>query len=76
MPRAPSTDAVSHAFGVVKAELERRGVRIEEFDVAIAAHAVALDATLVSDNVDHMRRVPGLRIESWRADSPEPVAPR
>ncbi len=76
MPRAPWTDAVSHAFGVVKAELERRGVRIEDFDVAIAAHAVALDATLVSDNVEHMRRVPGLRIESWRTDSPEPAAPR
>ena len=76
MPRAPWTDAVSHAFGVVKADLERRGVRIEDFGVAIAAHAVALDATLVSDNVTHMRRIPGLRIENWRADSPEPAAPR
>ena len=76
MPRAPWTDAASGAFGVVKAELERRGVRIEDFDVAIAAHAVALDATLVSDNVDHMRRIPGLRIENWRADSTEPTVPR
>ena len=66
MPRAPWTDAVSHAFGRVKAELERRGIPIEDFDVAIAAHALALDATLVSDNVKHMRRIRGLRIENWR----------
>ena len=31
MPRAPWTDAVSHAFGRVKAELERRGIPIEDF---------------------------------------------
>ena len=73
MPRAQWTDAVSLAFGVVKAELERRGTRIEDFDVAIAAHAVALDATLVSDNVAHMGRIPGLRIENWRANRPEPA---
>ena len=32
---------------------------------AIAAHALALDATLVTANVDHMLRVPGLLIEDW-----------
>lgn len=74
LPRAVWTDAVSRAFGTVTAELERRGTRIEDFDVAIAAHALALDATLVSDNVDHMRRIPGLRIENWRTSSPEPAA--
>src|SRR5262245_31574758 len=30
--RAPSTDAVSHAFGRVKANLESHGIRIEDFD--------------------------------------------
>ena len=69
MPRAAWTDGVSHAFGRVKAELERRGMPIEDFDVAIAAHALALDATLVSDNIDHMRRIPRLRIENWRSRS-------
>ena len=68
-PRAAWTDEVSRAFGATKAELERRGIRIEDLDVAIAAHALALDATLVSDDTSHMRRIPGLRVESWR-DSP------
>jgi tRNA(fMet)-specific endonuclease VapC len=59
------TDAVSHAYGRIKVALERRGTRIEDFDASIAAHALASDATLVSSNVDHMRRVPGLRVEDW-----------
>ncbi len=65
LPRADWTDAVSHAYGRIKAALERRGMRIEDFDAAIAAHALALDAVLVTANVDHMTRVPGLRIEDW-----------
>jgi tRNA(fMet)-specific endonuclease VapC len=63
--RAEWTDAVSQTYGRVKATLERRGTRIEDFDAAIAAHALALDATLVTANLDHMIRVPGLRIEDW-----------
>lgn len=65
LPRAEWTDAVTHAYGRVKATLERRGTRIEDFDAAIAAHALALEATLVTDNVDHMTRVPGLQVEDW-----------
>lgn len=65
LPRAEWTDAVSEAYGRVKATLERRGRRIEDFDAAIAAHALALDATLVTANLEHMARVPGLRVEDW-----------
>jgi tRNA(fMet)-specific endonuclease VapC len=65
LPRAEWTDAVSQTFGRIKAALERRGTRIEDFDAAVAAHALALDATLVTANVDHMIRVPGLHVEDW-----------
>jgi tRNA(fMet)-specific endonuclease VapC len=67
IPRAEWTDAVSQTYGRVKATLERRGTRIEDFDAAIAAHALAVDATLVTANLDHMIRVPALRIEDWAA---------
>ena len=63
--RTPWTDEVSEAFGTIQAALERRGKRIEDFDAAIAAHAVASGAVLVTDNVAHMKRVPGLTLESW-----------
>jgi tRNA(fMet)-specific endonuclease VapC len=65
LPRAEWTDAVSHMYGRIKTALERRGTRIEDFDAAIAAHALTLDATLVTANLDHMTRVAGLRIEDW-----------
>jgi tRNA(fMet)-specific endonuclease VapC len=65
LPRAEWTDVVSQMFGRIKATLERRVTRIEDFDAAIAAHALALDATLVTAKVDHMIRVPGLRVEDW-----------
>lgn len=63
--RAEWTDAVSEAFGEIKAQLERKGTRIEDLDVAIAAHAQAREAILVTANVAHVLRVPGLRVEDW-----------
>jgi tRNA(fMet)-specific endonuclease VapC len=65
IPRAQWTDDVSHAYGRIKSTLERKGTRIEDFDAAIAAHAVALGAILVTTNAGHMRRVPGVRLEDW-----------
>ena len=65
--RAPWTDEVSARFATVKAALERTGERIEDFDAAIAAHALAVDATLVTTNLKHMARIPGLRVEDWSA---------
>ena len=59
------TDEVSESFGWIKAALEKKGQRIEDFDVAIAAHALAANAILVTANLDQMRRVPGLHVEDW-----------
>lgn len=64
--RLPWTDAVSREFGRAKADLESRGVRLEDFDVAVAAHALSVKATLVTDNVEHMERLQGLKVENWR----------
>ena len=63
--RALWTDEVSEAFAVVKAALERKGERIEDFDAAIAAHALAAGCVLVTANLKHMIRVPGLAVEDW-----------
>ena len=65
IPRAEWTDDVSQAYGRIKAALERRGTRIEDFDAAIAAHAVATGGTLVTADRGHMARVPGLQVEDW-----------
>ena len=67
LARAAWTDTVSAAFGSIKASMERAGTRIEDFDAAIAAHALALahDAILVTANVDEMARIPGVVVEDW-----------
>lgn len=65
--RAEWTDEVSRRFGGIKAQLEKGGVRVADFDVAIAAHALALDGVVATANVRHFSRVAGLRVEDWTA---------
>src|SRR4051794_1725026 len=65
--RAEWTDEVSESYGTIKATLERKGRRIEDFDAAIAAHALARGAVLVTANLDDMVRVQGLAVEDWTA---------
>jgi tRNA(fMet)-specific endonuclease VapC len=53
------------AHGQLRATLTAKGRRIGDFDEMIAAHALALGATLITDNVRHFSRVSGLKIENW-----------
>lgn len=52
-------------YGRLRASLERRGLPIGGNDMLIAAHALALDATLVTDNLREFERIDGLPIENW-----------
>jgi tRNA(fMet)-specific endonuclease VapC len=65
--RAEWTDEVSECYGTIKATLEKKGRRIEDFDAAIAAHALARGVVLVTANLDDMARVHGLAVEDWTA---------
>jgi tRNA(fMet)-specific endonuclease VapC len=48
--------------------LETRGEKIGDRDTIIAAHALALDAVLITRNVAEFSRVPGLKVENWQMD--------
>ena len=52
-------------FAEIRAGLERGGTPIGSMDTMIAAHAKAINAVLVTNNVKHFRRVKGLAIENW-----------
>lgn len=65
VPIANLPDEIAPIYGEVRADLERRGVPIGPLDTIIAAHAVALDCTLVTSNTKELRRVPRLRCEDW-----------
>ena len=52
-------------YGELRAELERQGTPIGSLDTMIAAHALSLDAILVTNNMREFERVSGLRLENW-----------
>jgi len=62
VPLAVGSDA---AYAALRSDLERRGLVIGQNDMLIAAHALALNAILVTDNVREFKRVKGLKIENW-----------
>ena len=55
------------SYGRVRASLEERGMPIGPLDTLIAAHALSLGATLVTNNTREFERVSGLQIEDWTA---------
>jgi tRNA(fMet)-specific endonuclease VapC len=52
-------------YGKIRSELERKGVPIGPLDMLIAAHAMSLDVTLVTNNVREFERIPELKIDNW-----------
>lgn len=61
----PLENPVDTYYGEIRALLNRKGTPIGGNDLFIAAHALALDLTLVTANVREFSRVPKLRIENW-----------
>jgi len=57
--------AVSHAYARIRSDLEHKGTPIGANDLWIAAQALSIGATLVTDNVREFDRVQGLRLENW-----------
>ena len=57
--------AIMETFGSLKAELERRGRTVDDFDLVIASTALVLNYALVTNNERHFRHIPGLRVENW-----------
>ena len=69
LPILPFDAPADRAYAHVRAALEHAGTPISANDLLIAAHALALDCILITDNEREFARVPGLRVENWlRAD--------
>jgi tRNA(fMet)-specific endonuclease VapC len=56
---------VERIYAAIRVALEKRGTPIGAHDLLIAAHARALDAVCVTDNVSEFKRVPALEVENW-----------
>ena len=62
LPFEPPADAV---YGVIRANLEKAGRPIAANDLLIAAHAISLGCTLVTDSERDFSRIGGLSAENW-----------
>ena len=58
-------DEAATSYARIRAAVEEKGKPIGNLDLLIAAHAIARDATLVTNNTRHFSQVPGLRIANW-----------
>ncbi len=61
----PMDEAVGNAYGLLRAELERRGELIGNNDLWIAAHALSAGLVLVTNNQREFSRVRSLKIQNW-----------
>jgi len=61
--------AAARVYGQVRARLESAGRPLADADLQIAATALLHDLELVTGNVKHFKRVPGLRISPTLADA-------
>ena len=60
--RLPMNDAIADQFGMLRADLRRRGNLIPDFDLMQAALALHYDLTLLTFNRRHFQRITDLRI--------------
>ena len=58
-------NAAGEDFGVIAAALATSGEPIGQMDTLIAAHALSVGATLVTNNQRHFSKVRGLKLENW-----------
>lgn len=65
LPVQPMDTQVAEHYGLIRSDLEKRGLIIGGNDLWIAAHAITLNLTLVTNNVSEFSRVPNLKIENW-----------
>ena len=61
----PYDDMAAREYGRIRAHLEKQGAPIGPLDTLIAAHALSLACTLVTNNETEFARVPGLLVQNW-----------
>lgn len=65
LPALSLPETAGEAYGIVRADLEAKGEMIGNNDLWIAAHAIAAELTLVTNNEKEFRRVRGLKLQNW-----------
>jgi tRNA(fMet)-specific endonuclease VapC len=67
VPVLPLPEQAGNTYANIRASLESKGTPIGNNDLWIAAHAKAVDLTVITNNEREFKRVPGLKVENWVA---------
>lgn len=65
IPPLPMPVEAGKHYGHIRSMLEQKGTPIGNNDTWIAAHALSLDVTLVTNNMKEFTRIPHLHVENW-----------
>lgn len=61
----PYSDEAAQYYGDLRAVLEKQGTPIGSLDMLIAAHALSIACTLVTNNEKEFIQIPNLKIDNW-----------
>lgn len=59
-------EGISYLYGKIKSELEVRGQMLDDADLLIGSIALSNNATLVTNNSSHFKRISRLKVENWK----------
>jgi len=58
-------DEDAEVYGLIRADLEKKGQVIGPYDMQIAAQAITRDYVLVTNNTAEFARIPNIKLENW-----------
>ena len=58
-------DSDAEVYGLIRAELEKKGQIIGPYDMQIAAQAISRDLILVTNNISEFLRISNIKLENW-----------
>lgn len=58
----------THHYAQIRSDLERAGTPVGAMDMLIAAHALAEDSAVITNNAREFLRVSGLAVQEWRVE--------
>ena len=61
----PLGQEIAEIFGIQKANLEKRGTSLDDFDLILGCSALAHNLTLVTNNSKHFKKIEGLKLTNW-----------
>ena len=58
--------SIMDCFGLIKSQLSKQGITVDDFDLLIASTAITYGYTLVTNNEKHFKKIPGLKFVNWK----------